>query len=212
MDIDGITRERLPTRLDAAVFGFKASLLRLKRTCTDGLYRDVKRWRPVHDGATWHAWSESVSRLDSGGAEQRALVLGKIENLRVALRSIHGVQVAQGGVFSFWTQVGRARRSRGYVEGRELREGCIIPAIGGGLCQLSNGLYQAALDAGLAIIERHAHSQVIPGSAAEAGRDATVFWNYIDLRFNADEPFRIEAELDKDQLRVALNRVPLGKL
>ncbi|WP_426100257.1 VanW family protein [Massilia sp. TSP1-1-2] len=209
MDNQSSTREQLPTRVEAAVFGVKASLLRLKRTLTDALYRDVKRWRAGRGreshGALVHLWSESVSTLDaSGGSERRALVLGKIENLRVALRSIDGVQVPAGGLFSFWAQVGRARRWRGYVPGRELREGCIIAAIGGGLCQLSNALYQAALDAGLTIVERHAHSQVIPGSAAQANRDATVFWNYIDLRFSADEPFRMEAELDAGQLKVRI--------
>ena len=205
MESDSSTRVHLPTRLEAAVFAVKASLLRLKRSCTDTLQRDVKRWRAGGDATLIYQWSESVSALDgSGGTEQRALVLGKIQNLRVAIRSVHGVQVAAGGVFSFWTQVGRARRRRGYVDGRELREGCIIPAIGGGLCQLSNALYQAALDAGLTIVERHAHSQAVPGSAAQAGRDATVFWNYIDLRFSADAPFRIEAELDAGRLRVRI--------
>ena len=66
--------------------------------------------------------------------------------------------------------------------GRELREGCLVPSIGGGLCQLSNALYDAALRAGLQVVERHRHTQVVPGSLAESDRDATVFWNYRDLR------------------------------
>ena len=92
-------------------------------------------------------------------------------------------------VFSFWKQVGRTNRLKGYVAGRELREGCLIPSIGGGLCQLSNALYDAALQAGFEIVERHAHSQVIPGSLAEAGANATVFWNYVDLRFRSHHAF-----------------------
>ncbi len=86
-------------------------------------------------------------------------------------------------VFSFWRHVGRPTRGRGFADGRELREGCIVPSVGGGFCQLSNALYAAALDAGCEIVERHAHSRRVPGSMAEAGRDATVFWNYVDLRF-----------------------------
>ena len=78
---------------------------------------------------------------------------------------------------------------RGFVKGRELREGCIIPNVGGGLCQVSNALYDAALQAGHEIVERHAHTQVIAGSLAEQGRDATVFWNYVDLRFRSERPF-----------------------
>ena len=96
----------------------------------------------------------------------------------------------------------RASQSRlkGYVDGRELREGCIIPNVGGGLCQISNALYDAALKANFEIIERHAHSQIIAGSLAEQGRDATVFWNYVDLRFRSANAFRIEAKLGKDHL------------
>ena len=90
--------------------------------------------------------------------EERFLVAGKIHNLRLAIRAINGIEIQARETFSFWRQVGRAVRRRGYVRGRELREGCIIPNIGGGLCQLSNALYDAALQANFEIIERHAHS------------------------------------------------------
>jgi hypothetical protein len=49
-------------------------------------------------------------------------------------------------------------------------------------------------------VERHAHTQVVAGSLAEQGRDATVFWNYVDLRFRSPEAFRIEARLDAENL------------
>lgn len=134
--------------------------------------------------------------------EERFLVAGKIHNLRLAVRNIDGLEIPAGEVFSFWKQVGRASSIRGFVEGRELREGCIIPNIGGGLCQLSNALYDASLQAGIEIVERHAHTQIVAGSLAEKGRDATVFWNYIDLRFRSPKPFRIEAGLDHDDLTI----------
>ncbi len=90
------------------------------------------------------------------------------------------------------------------MPGRELREGCIIPAIGGGLCQLSNALYDAALSAGCEIVERHAHSHRVPGSMAESGRDATVFWNYVDLRFRPAFDCRLKVRLTGDALIVRL--------
>jgi len=130
------------------------------------------------------------------------LQAGKVENLRVASASFHGAELAAGQVFSFWAHLGRPSRSRGFVAGRELREGCVVPSIAGGICQLSNALYAAALDAGLTILERHAHSRVLPGSAAEVSRDATVLWNYVDLRFVAPFAMRIEVELSRDQLIV----------
>ena len=134
--------------------------------------------------------------------EERFLVAGKIQNLRVAAAALDGLELPAGEIFSFWKHVGRTTASRGYVEGRELREGCIIPNIGGGLCQLSNALYDAALKANFEILERHAHTLTIAGSLAELGRDATVFWNYVDLRFRSAVPIRIEAGMTSDHLLI----------
>lgn len=146
---------------------------------------------------------ESISFLWSSlFDDQTALVAGKVQNLRVAAARLNGLTVAAGSTFSFWRTLGRPSRRLGYVQGRELREGCMISSIGGGLCQLSNALYSAALDAGMEILERHPHSQVVPGSLAETGRDATVFWNYIDLRFRSHRAYVIEARLTDDQLIV----------
>jgi len=148
--------------------------------------------------------AESVSLLWRAGdaAAERVLTMGKVQNLRLAARRIDGVLVPAGATFSFWKQVGRATRRAGYVDGRELREGCVIPSIGGGLCQLSNALYDAALRAGFEIVERHAHSAVVAGSLAAVGRDATVFWNYIDLRFRPASDVRVEVSIEADSLAV----------
>jgi len=136
---------------------------------------------------------------------ERGWQLGKVENLRRALRAIDGVVVPVGVEFSFWRQVGPPWRMRGFVVGRELREGCLIPGVGGGLCQLSNALYDCALQAGAEILERHRHTRVVPGSLAELNRDATIFWNYVDLRFRFAEAVRISARLTTDRLVVALH-------
>ncbi|HJX84484.1 MAG TPA: hypothetical protein VJ723_09090, partial [Candidatus Angelobacter sp.] len=56
----------------------------------------------------------------------------------------------------------------------------------------------------------HAHTAVVPGPAAERGRDATVFWNYVDLRFRPRQRVLITAELSKHELLVSFwGRQPL---
>jgi hypothetical protein len=177
----------------------------MKRGARNTLNHGVVRFPSSDKLSGAKSIAESTSRLwtDSNDAEGH-LLAGKIHNLRLAIRQLNGVEVPAGGLFSFWAHVGRTTRRRGYVRGRELREGCIIPAIGGGICQLSNALYDAALQAGFEIVERHAHTKVIAGSLAERGRDATVFWNYVDLRFTAPQAFRIEAALNADSLTVRL--------
>lgn len=187
------------------VFEVKAACLRARRFAAD-VRSGVSRW-PLTGASSGGALVAEVSTpLRSGAAEtdsaEARLIQGKIHNLRVAIARLDGAVVPAGGTFSFWRQVGRASRQSGYVEGRELREGCIIPSVGGGICQLSNALYAAALDAGCEIVERHAHSQIVPGSMAARGRDATVFWNYVDLRFRPTFELTIRCELDRDRLVV----------
>ena len=131
------------------------------------------------------------------------LTAGKIENLRIAVQKLNGLEVGANEVFSFWKHIGNPNFGQGYVIGREIREGCIVPTIAGGLCQLSNALYDAALRANFEIVERHKHTKVIKGSLAEKDRDATVKWNYLDLRFKSSFDFRIEIELTSDHLIVA---------
>ena len=197
------TDRKIPTVTGAAIFRGKTFLLQIKRAVLDAADRNLKRHKPVEDLADKPIIATSRTQLwtETNPAE-RFLVAGKIHNLRVAVKKLDGIVIPTGTVFSFWKQLGRASRLKGYVAGRELREGCIIPNIGGGLCQLSNALYDAALDAGCEIVERHPHTQVIPGSLAEKGRDATVFWNYIDLRFRSDQELRVEARLDSESLTV----------
>lgn len=197
----------VPSRADALLFRTKTTVLRGLR----GLRETLDGTRAAHHGAGGVLAEAPVvatvrSPLWTGlaGEKDRALTAGKVQNLRVALRGIDGVEVPAGAVFSFWRQVGRATRRRGFVAGRELREGCLVSSVGGGLCQLSNALYEAALQAGFEIVERHAHSRVVPGSRAQAGRDATVFWNYVDLRFRSPRPFRIEARMTADALELVL--------
>ncbi|MEM9981036.1 MAG: VanW family protein, partial [Bacteroidota bacterium] len=150
------------------------------------------------------AFSESDLWNPHDTADNWILTAGKIENLRVAAKELHGCEVKAGETFSFWQQVGKPSMRRGYVVGREIREGCIVPTVAGGLCQLSNALYDAALKANFTILERHKHTKVIKGSLAEQDRDATVKWNYLDLRFKATFDFRIEAKLTADKLLIML--------
>ena len=135
---------------------------------------------------------------------EQAMQLGKVHNLRRAAFRARRLVLAPGQVFSFWRQVGRATRARGFAPGRMLREGCMMPAIGGGLCQLSNALYDVALKAGCRILERHAHSFRFRVRPRPTGRDATVAWNYVDLRFATEHELFLSVRLTSRELTVSL--------
>ncbi|MDE2127046.1 MAG: VanW family protein [Armatimonadetes bacterium] len=191
-----------PTRFSAALFRARALCLQCLRILADGR-AGIRAWPAQPQDGFPHLLAESRTPLWSDTTvQERDLQQGKVQNLRCALRRLNGAAVPAGATFSFWKQIGRATPARGYTQGRQLREGCLYPAIGGGLCQLSNALYCVALDAGFEIVERHAHGAIIPGSAAEVGRDATVAWNYIDLRFRPAQPVRLQAEMTRAELVV----------
>jgi hypothetical protein len=194
---------KIHTRHEAFVFRAKTFLLQLRRSAANLVSSDVRRFPKTFDLSHQPIVGESKTALWSEkDRAEMPLMAGKIHNLRRAIAKLNGIEIPANQIFSFWKQVGRATRRAGYVRGRELREGCIIPNVGGGLCQLSNALYDAALQANFEIVERHAHTQIVQGSLAEKGRDATVFWNYVDLRFRSTNAFRVEAELTATHLIV----------
>ena len=189
-----------PTRLGAATFEAKSAVFRVRRSVEDLLAGPARHGRGRVE-AYPALLAQSVTPLWSDERDaERGHQRGKVHNLRRAAAALNGVEVPAGQLFSFWRQVGPATPARGYASGRMLQQGCLVPAVGGGLCQLSNALYQVALEAGCEIVERHAHSRVVPGSVAEAGRDATVAWNYVDLRFRPEQTLLIEAMLTSDDL------------
>lgn len=102
-------------------------------------------------------------------------------NIRLAAAAIDGLILLPGDVFSYNETVGRRTRARGYRLAPQIVDGEMVPGIGGGVCQVSTTLYNAALLADLQIVERRHHQ--LPVKYVPSGRDATVADGYLDLRF-----------------------------
>jgi vancomycin resistance protein YoaR len=197
-------REGVPTRFGAAIFRVKASLLQAHRAGAD-LRDGIRAHRQTREIKFPYVVASNTTALwTDGRPSEQWYQTGKVQNLRTAAERLDGCIVPPAEIFSFWKQVGKATKDRGFVEGRMLQQGCLIPSVGGGLCQLSNALYDVALIAGCEIVERHAHSRVIPGSKATMGRDATVAWNYIDLRFRSSVGLQLHVRVNADDLTVSL--------
>jgi hypothetical protein len=190
---------RVPTRLSGLIFAAKAAGLRLKRRGAD-LVAPAARLRTADPAGYPVLLAESRTALWSDTRDSEAQhQFGKVENLRQAAKRFDRIAIPAAKTFSFWKQLGRPSRRRGFVAGRMLKEGCLVASTGGGLCQLSNALFDVALKSGAAILERHAHSRRVPGSAAQFGHDATVAWNYVDFRFKAPQDLMLRSILtDKD--------------
>jgi VanW like protein/glycosyl transferase family 1 len=204
--MEGVSEKILPTRRQAIWFEFRAACFRGKRALEGLSKKAPKRLKRGAPGPEWHRLADSRTVLfNSASPAEFALQAGKVQNLRIAARTLNGTVIRAGEVFSLWKNLGRASRRRGFVVGRELREGCVIPNVGGGLCQLSNALYDVALRSGCEIVERHAHTEAIPGSTTAPGRDATIFWNYVDFRFRPGIDCQLRVELSRGELTVALH-------
>lgn len=102
-------------------------------------------------------------------------------NINVAADALDNTMIKPGEVFSFNRVVGPRSKEAGYREALVIVEDQFTPGVGGGVCQVSSTLYNAALLAGLTIVERTNHS--LPVTYVPLGRDATVSYGGCDLKF-----------------------------
>lgn len=125
-------------------------------------------------------------------------------NARLALKKLDGAVIAPGAEFSFNGRVGSWSRDTGYRRAPVSYNGTLIDAWGGGVCQTSTTLYNAALLAGLEIGERHPHR--FAPSYCPPGRDAAVAFSGIDLRFRNPHqlPIKIRGRIDGERLVISL--------
>ena len=110
----------------------------------------------------------------------------KIVNLSLAIPPLHGLLIRPGETLSIWNRVGQPTAKKGYLDGVQLSQGRVVVGVGGGLCQLANLIHWMALHTPLDLVERHHHSfDPFPdeGRVLPFGSGASLFYNYIDLRF-----------------------------
>ena len=194
----------------SAIFWLKSRILiarRLMLNLASGkAFRRYRRAAAIPADARLLALDEHPVYTATDPREQE-LELGKVHNLRIAAAAVDGIVLHADEEFSFWAAAGRPGRGKGYVLGRELRQGCMVPSIGGGICQLTNALSRVAHRAGMELVERHSHTAHPPGFFIDDTTDATVFWNYIDLRFRSPVAVRIGARLSESTLVVRLDAI-----
>ncbi len=130
-------------------------------------------------------------------------------NVCLAAKAIDGTLIEVGGEFSFNRTVGERTEARGYKKAKIIVGGRFIDGVGGGVCQVSTTLYNAALLAGLKITEFHPHS--LPVSYVAPSFDAMVNSGSADLRFLNDtlSPVVIKAAADGEVLKITVYGEPM---
>lgn len=133
----------------------------------------------------------------------------RIFNITHATSKINGLLVAPGEIFSFDKALGDISQETGFRQAYVIQNGKTVLGDGGGVCQVSTTFFRALLNAGVPIIERHAHAYRVGYYEEDSppGLDATIFSPSVDLRFKNDTGHHIliQAIIDPIQMRLTFN-------
>lgn len=124
-------------------------------------------------------------------------------NLRQATETLNKTVVMPGEIFSVNQIVGERTPERGYKRAPIFRDGGeLFDDYGGGLCQVSSTVYNAALLANMTIVERSNHNRVV--TYVPLGRDAMVNYGSVDMRWRntLQHPVLVLGRVEGDALTV----------
>ncbi|MFC5650505.1 VanW family protein [Paenibacillus solisilvae] len=129
---------------------------------------------------------------------------GRAYNVSMTAKTLNGWELAPGEVFDYSKVITLTSKQYGYRQAPVILNGELVPGIGGGICQVSSTLYNAALLAGLHMVERRNHS--LPVSYLPKGQDATFAEGAINFRFKntTGKSIIIQTEVSGRKLTVKL--------
>lgn len=116
-------------------------------------------------------------------AEYRNVNIGRAAEL------VNGTVLKPGETFSMNETVGERTRENGFTTGIMIADGVFKEDLGGGVSQMATTLFNGAFFAGLEDVEHKPHSFYI--SRYPVGREATVAWGSVDLKFRNDTPYGV---------------------
>jgi vancomycin resistance protein VanW len=128
----------------------------------------------------------------------------RTDNIRLAAHALDGITLDPGEMLSFNTAVGPRTLERGFQQAPVILHEMRDAQVGGGICQAASTLFDAALLAGLVVVERHRHSFAV--DYVPPAHDATIVWDAKDLRLvNAlEQRVRIRATVLGSTMTVRL--------
>lgn len=130
----------------------------------------------------------------------------RVTNIKLAVKKINGHIIQPNETFSFNDTVGPTGPRRGFKPSTTFIKGKKVKGFGGGVCQVSTTLYNAANEVGLEIIERHPHSRDV--HYVSEGKDAASAYGSVDLKIKNNKPYpiSIDASIDGNQVIVKLKK------
>lgn len=130
--------------------------------------------------------------------------VNRATNIRISADKINNTVLMLGEEFSYNNAIGPTTPEAGYKPGAAYIGGKVVTDYGGGVCQTSSTLYNAALLSNLEITSRTSHyfqSDYVP-----IGRDATVYSPSLDFKFknNRNFPIKIKAVVNGGTIEVSI--------
>jgi vancomycin resistance protein YoaR len=116
-------------------------------------------------------------------AEYRNVNIGRAAEL------VDGTLLKPGETFSLNDTVGERTVENGFTEGYVISNGILVQDLGGGVSQMATTTFNAMFFAGLEDVEHKPHSFYI--DRYPEGREATVAWGSVDLKFRNDTPYGV---------------------
>ncbi|MFF7791182.1 VanW family protein [Streptomyces sp. NPDC007991] len=127
----------------------------------------------------------------------------RTKNIGRAVELINGSLVRPGATWSFNRTVGERTEANGFVEGIIILDNRFTKASGGGVSSVATTLYNALFFAGVKPLEHGAHSFYI--ERYPEGREATVAWGSLDLRFANDSGKAIYIQAESTDTSVTVS-------
>lgn len=130
-------------------------------------------------------------------------------NIRLACDAVNGTIIEPGEQFGYNEVVGERTEGKGYQFATAYSNGEHVQEIGGGVCQLSSTIYNAAIAGALQIDERTAHT--FEPTYVTPGDDAAVSWGNPDFKFtnNSESAIGIKAIFENNTVTVEIYGVPI---
>jgi len=176
-----IVPSRNGTKLD--VRRTSASLLRAA-TAPANRVANVSIVRAAPERTTKEALAMGIDTRMASYKTYNSGTWDRITNLRLGVTLLDDTLVAPGGTFSLNEAIGERTAERGFRSAPVIIGTTFEEEVGGGTSQVATTVFNAAWEAGLEITERNPHSLYI--SRYQLGRDATVYWPSLDLKFVND--------------------------
>ena len=135
----------------------------------------------------------------------------RLNNVRLGAEMLDDTMIPPGGIFSVNATTGERTAAAGFKMAPTIINGKLEDTIGGGMCQISTTVFNAALGAGVEIVERHNHQLYI--SHYPLGRDAAVSYGSNDLKFRNDTKnwMLLKTTFSGWSLNVSLYSAPLHR-